>query len=57
MNDVEFMAQTVTSICDYAVANDMSPNETIRIVAENLLRLVEISNFVEWKGADDETSD
>lgn len=54
MNDIEFMAQTVTSICDYAVANDMSPNETIRTVAENLLGLVEISNFDEWKGASDD---
>lgn len=55
MNDIEFMAQTVTLICDYAVANDMSPNETIRTVAENLLKLVEISNFDEWKGTDDES--
>jgi len=54
MRDADFMTNIICSICNYAVANDMSPNETIKIVAENLLAILEISNFDGWKGADDD---
>ena len=54
MSDADFMANIICSICDYAVANEMSPNETIKIIAENLLAVLEISNFDGWEGTDDE---
>ncbi len=50
MSDAEFMTQITTSICDYAVANNMSPNETIKATAENLLVMLEVASFDQWKG-------
>lgn len=35
-------------IASYAVENDMSPNETIKTVAENMLSLLKIANFENW---------
>lgn len=50
MSDSKFMTEIISLICNYAVANKMSPNETIKTIAENLLALLEISNFDGWKG-------
>ena len=45
MNDIDFMAHVISEICNYAVKNDMEPNETLRTIAENILALLEIGSF------------
>lgn len=50
MRDAEFMAHIIAQICDYAVANEMQPTDTVRTVGENLEAISEISNFDGWKG-------
>ena len=50
MSDAGFMAHIIAQICDYAVANEMPPTDTVRALAENLTLLCEISDFDGWKG-------
>lgn len=47
-NDIAFLANLISEICSYAVANDMSPNDTIVKIANNLLIVTELSNFDNW---------
>ena len=49
--DVKFMTGIICEICDYAVENDMKPSETLKIICENILALLDISDFDGWKGA------
>lgn len=35
----------IANECEYAVQNNMVPDETLRIMAENILALLEISTF------------
>lgn len=46
--DSELMVRVISLIASYAVENDMSPNETIKTVAENMLSLLKIANFENW---------
>ena len=48
MTDTEFMANIMIEIAEYAVKNDMEPDDTIKAVAENMLKLLEISTFNNW---------
>lgn len=50
MRDVEFMADIISRICNYAVANQIQPTDTVRTVGENLEAICAISNFDGWKG-------
>lgn len=47
--DSELMIQVISLIASYAVENDMSPNETIKTVAENMLGLLKIVTFENWE--------
>lgn len=47
-NDSDFLVNLINSICSYAVANDMSPNDTIVTIAKNLLMISELANFDNW---------
>lgn len=47
--DSELMAQVISLIASYAIENDISPNETIKTVAENMLVLLEIATFENWE--------
>ncbi len=49
MSDAEFLAHIVIEICNYAVANGMEPNDTLATVAGNILSLLEVSTFNNWK--------
>ena len=49
MSDEEFLVHIISKVCDYAVENEMEPNDTLRTVAENILKLIEISTFNNWK--------
>lgn len=51
--DSEFMIQVVSLIATYAKKNGMSPDETIKTVAENLLCLLEIATFENWRRKDE----
>lgn len=51
--DSELMAQVISLIASYAIENEMSPNETIKTVAENMLRLLEIATFENWGEKED----
>lgn len=53
MSDAGFMAHIIAQICDYAVANEMPPTDTVRALAENLTLLCEISNFDRWEAVSD----
>lgn len=48
MTDVEFMTNIISEICNYAVENEMEPDDTIRTIANNLLAILEISTFNNW---------
>ena len=43
--DSEIMAQVISLVASYAIENEMSPDETIKTVAENMLYLLEIATF------------
>ena len=47
--DIDFLTNTISSICDYAVKNNMQPNETLETVAKNILELLTICNFNKWE--------
>lgn len=49
MSSSDFMTHIISEICNYAVANDMKPNETLNIVAENILAILEICTFDNWE--------
>ena len=48
MNGTDFLAHIIVEICNFAVKNDMEPNETLRTVADNILYLLKISTFNSW---------
>ncbi len=48
-SDHKFLVEIIAQICDYAVDNDMKPNDTIMIIANNMLLLTEISNYDNWE--------
>ena len=47
-DDTDFFTNILAQICDYAVKNNLQPDETIEIVAENMLSLLKISTFNGW---------
>ena len=49
MSDEEFLVHIISKVCDYAVEKGMEPNDTLRAVSENILKLLEISTFNNWK--------
>lgn len=46
--DMELLKSIVSLICNYAVDNDLKPNDTIKTIAGNLQALCEIANFNNW---------
>ena len=48
-NDAKFMSHIIEEICDYAIDNNMNPNDTMETIANNLLTILSISTFEEWK--------
>ena len=51
MTDMEFLTHIIGEICDYAVKNDMEPDDTLGAVADNIKALLEISSFNHWTKA------
>lgn len=52
MTEQEFMTHIITEICDYAIENDMEPDDTLSTIADNIKALLEISTFNGWKGGE-----
>ena len=50
--DMAFLTNIISKICDYAVDNGLNPTDTVKTVANNLLALCEISNFDNWHKED-----
>ena len=48
MNDTDFLTHIIAEICNYAVDNDMEPDSTLSIIADNIKALLEISSFNGW---------
>lgn len=49
-DDMEFVMDIMTEIAEYAVKNQMIPDDTIRTVAENMIALLEIVTLNDWEG-------
>lgn len=49
MHDEEFMTHIICEICDYAVTNGMEPDDTLNTIANNIMALLRISTFNNWK--------
>lgn len=48
MDGIEFMTHIISEICDYAVENEMEPDDTIQAVADNIKTMLQISTFNNW---------
>lgn len=44
-NDEELMSNILNEICEYAILNNMEPDETIKTISQNFMKLLEISTF------------
>jgi len=51
--DEEFLSQIISAICNYAVKNGYEPNDTLKAVSENILAMLEIATFNNWKPEDE----
>lgn len=51
-DDMEFVMDIMTEIAEYAVKNQMMPDDTIRTVAENMIALLEIVTLNEYGKGD-----
>lgn len=49
MNDMDFLINIITEICEYAVENGMKPDDTLKTISEYILELLEISTYNNWK--------
>lgn len=49
MNDTEFMSRIIEEICNYAIANNIEPDDALNAIADNIFCLLEISTFNNWK--------
>ena len=49
MTEGEFITHIITEICDYAVENDMEPDDTLSTVADNIKTILEITTFNGWE--------
>lgn len=48
--DMGFLLDIITQICNYSVKNNMVPDETIKTISGSMLSLLKISTFNNWRG-------
>lgn len=53
-DDMEFVMDIMTDIAEYAVKNQMMPDDTIRTVAENMIALLEIMTLNHYGSGESE---
>ena len=46
--DIEFMAKIIGLICDYAVENNLEPDDTLKAVSTNISELLKVSTYNNW---------
>ncbi len=49
MTDEQFLSHIIGEICDYAVKNEMEPDDTLSAIADNIKVLLEITTFNNWE--------
>lgn len=49
MNDVDFQTYIIAEICEYAVEHGMEPDDTLKTISENIMALLKISTYNNWK--------
>lgn len=49
MTEEEFMTYIISEICDFAIDNQMEPDDTLSTIADNIKALLEISTFNGWE--------
>ena len=49
INDEKFLAHIIIEICNYAVENQMEPDNVLKTVAEDILFTLTISTYNNWK--------
>lgn len=49
-DDAGFLSHIIAEICDYAVGNNLEPNDTLSAIAESIKALLEVSTFNGWRG-------
>jgi hypothetical protein len=47
--DMDFMNKIIVEICDYSVDNRLDVNDTLETVANNILSILEVASFANWK--------
>ena len=50
MNDEKFLAHIIIEICNYAVENQMEPDDVLKTVANDILVTLTIATYNNWKG-------
>lgn len=43
--DAEFLSRVILEICKYAKENGMEPDETLRVIAGDIIQLLEVASF------------
>ncbi len=46
--DTNFFTHIIAEICNYAIDNDMAPDDELSTIANNIKKLLEISSFNAW---------
>lgn len=49
MIELAFKSHIISEICDYAVANDIEPDEALALIATDILGALELATFNDWK--------
>lgn len=51
-NDAELLSTVISKICNYAVDNNLSPDESLRAVSKQILAMLNVASFESWKSED-----
>lgn len=46
--EIEILEKIIEEICDYAIKNNIKPNELLDTVATNIFKLLGFCNFDTW---------
>lgn len=49
MNDMELLVNIISTICDYAIDQQMQPDDVLTAIAYRILEMLKISTFNGWK--------
>lgn len=49
MNDMELLVNIISTICDYAIDQQMQSDDVLAAIADHILKMLAISTFNGWK--------